>query len=447
MRDAFREWYQPDDNDVEQIVATGTIALDANVLLDLYRVGARRREEIFGAFRAIGDRLWVPYQAVLEYHTNRLKVIADTQTHFDKVFTEVEAAAAKALSSALKSIRDPAVRKQIQETFDVNMRRLESAHSALKDSHVLDLSQTRTGDPVRAALEIILTGDRLGKRPTDTELAERRQEAGKRINDKRPPGFQDADNKTDPCGDYLVWSELLAHARSADRSILFVTNDSKKDDWFLVLNGMTMGPLPTLVAEMAAASPNHAYHQVSLDGLLALANKYLGATVTDETIQTVRDVTLERQRNEIRVRIKRRAANEAYARDGRKRRTFFEHKYAPLLSELMEGSPRLQKDVLDILQTSHTSEEAEEQLTQLLYSIISSPSTGDSSLKFLRNRFSHSELDDLLRHAQDIESLDPRSRQNLPDVHASHSQGEHVVADELTEPDPNKNQPLESRDN
>ncbi|MBF9522605.1 hypothetical protein HA136_16815 [Mycobacteroides chelonae] len=67
MREAFNEWYYPGDDEIAHIVRVGTIALDANVLLDLYRVGSGRRQEILTALEKIGDRLFVPHQAAYEY--------------------------------------------------------------------------------------------------------------------------------------------------------------------------------------------------------------------------------------------------------------------------------------------------------------------------------------------------------------------------------------------
>ncbi|MBE5471656.1 PIN domain-containing protein [Mycobacteroides abscessus] len=290
MREAFSEWYYPDDDAIAHIVTTGTIALDANALLDLYRVGAGRRQEILTALEKIGDRLFVPYQAAYEYQKNRTSVLHDAQSTFDKVSEDIQKAAEDTLNTALKPIRDQAVRNEIREAFTGSFEAFKSKYAELRANHILDLKEARTNDPVRDELDRIASGPRLGKKPSAQSLQERRDEAQKRIDEGRPPGNADAKNKADATGDYLVWAELLEHAKNANRPILFVTNDSKKGDWFSTVHGRIMGPLPELVAEMADASPGHSYHQVMLDSLLWLTNKYINTKVSEDTIRTLREL-------------------------------------------------------------------------------------------------------------------------------------------------------------
>ncbi|MFT9661171.1 PIN-like domain-containing protein [Mycobacteroides abscessus subsp. abscessus] len=292
VREEFSEWYHLNDNAIAQVVREGTIALDANVLLDLYRVGADRRAEIIEALHTIGDRLFVPYQAAYEYQKNRLSTIADTQTKFDKTLKSIKDACGNALESALVEIRDKAVRAAIEQAFKDSFSSFEDKHARLRSGHILPLSETRREDPVRNELEKLLCGSSLGKRPTDIELEARRKDATTRINERRPPGFGDKD-KDEATGDCLIWAELLEHAKAIDRPIMFVTNDVKKGDWYSVVNGGIMGPRPELVTEMAVAAPNHYYHQGTLDNLLWLAKKILGVKIRTETIETVRDLAPE----------------------------------------------------------------------------------------------------------------------------------------------------------
>ncbi|MDO3126492.1 PIN domain-containing protein [Mycobacteroides abscessus subsp. bolletii] len=287
MREAFSEWYYPDDDAIAHIVTTGTIALDANALLDLYRVGAGRRQEILTALEKIGDRLFVPYQAAYEYQKNRTSALHDAQSTFDKVSEDIQKAAQEALTTALKPIRDQTVRDEIRGAFAESFDGFKSKYAEIRSSHILDLKEARTKDPVRDELDKILSGPRLGKMPSVKKIQERRQEAQRRIDENRPPGNADAKNKVDASGDYLIWAELLDHAKKVDRPILFVTNDSKKGDWFSTVHNKIMGPLPELVAEMAAAAPKHRYHQVMLDSLLWLTNKHLATNVSEGTIRTI----------------------------------------------------------------------------------------------------------------------------------------------------------------
>jgi hypothetical protein len=86
-----------------------------------------------------------------------------------------------------------------------------------------------------------------------------------------PPGYADEKKKDDPTGDYIIWSELLSHAKTSKRPLLFVTGD-KKEDWYRpTVRGRSIGPRVELIAEMRDASECQLYHQVPLDLFLYLA--------------------------------------------------------------------------------------------------------------------------------------------------------------------------------
>jgi len=82
-------------------------------------------------------------------------------------------------------------------------------------------------------------------------------------------------------GDYLIWCEVLDLASQVDTPVLLVTNDLKKD-WY----ERDDVPRAELVREFAEHSPN-GYHQVRLETFLRLVRDHLGATVKDETVESV----------------------------------------------------------------------------------------------------------------------------------------------------------------
>jgi hypothetical protein len=83
------------------------------------------------------------------------------------------------------------------------------------------------------------------------------KELEKRFEYRIPPGYRDA-KKSDiflhggliykqRYGDCLVWFQILQHTNhTKSSSVVFVTDDTK-DDWWLRINGMTVGPRPELL--------------------------------------------------------------------------------------------------------------------------------------------------------------------------------------------------------
>ena len=76
VRDLFAEYYPLTDAQVEECVVRGTIVLDTNVLLGLYRFSTEERKTLFEFLTKAKDRHWIPYQVALEYQRTRLSVVA-----------------------------------------------------------------------------------------------------------------------------------------------------------------------------------------------------------------------------------------------------------------------------------------------------------------------------------------------------------------------------------
>lgn len=289
MKSVLPEWYGHDDETLELIVTTGTIALDANVMLDLYRVGRDQREQILAALGAVSDRLFVPFQAANEFLRNRLTVVESVENVYKALLDGF-----KLEVKQLESLRDEELRTQVRGLLKEATAAYKAGLEKLRDEHIVPFDCVRNGeDPVLDALEALLTDQTLGSRPPAEVLDTRRALALARIDAGIPPGYEDAGKKPDPTGDYLIWAELLEHAKSSGRPLLLVTNDVK-DDWYRPrVRGQGLGPRTELIIEMREASPDHPYHQVPLNLFLKLSNKYLETEVDESTIETVEKITRE----------------------------------------------------------------------------------------------------------------------------------------------------------
>lgn len=281
MDSVLPEWYHHDDDTLKLILTTGTIALDANVLLDLYRVGNDQRTEIFAVLETVGSRLFVPYQAALEFQSNRLTVASGNETIFNNLTEGLRPKPAD-----LNAIRDRALRGQVKQLFDETFETFSMRLDEIRSEHTVRFEDVRADDAVRRRLDELLADGCVGQRPAVGELERRRQEAVKRLKDHTPPGFKD-EKKGDSSGDYLIWAELLEHAKDQQRPLLFVTNDEKADWYREPVRGQAIGPRTELVAEMRGVLPDHPYHQVNLGSLLALAKVHLHVPVDDSTISAV----------------------------------------------------------------------------------------------------------------------------------------------------------------
>jgi hypothetical protein len=75
--DGFEGYRILTDADVDRALTSALVAVDANVLLNLYRYNVQTTNDLLAVFERLGDRLVVPHQAVREFHRNRLAAIGN----------------------------------------------------------------------------------------------------------------------------------------------------------------------------------------------------------------------------------------------------------------------------------------------------------------------------------------------------------------------------------
>lgn len=131
-------------------------------------------------------------------------------------------------------------------------------------------------DTVRDALEPLLAG-RIGE-PRD--LAELAKEGAKRYGRKVPPGWAD-EKKPDPerYGDLAIWLDVIERAKADDKPVILVTED-RKEDWWWIRSGKTIGPQPQLVEEMQKKA-RQKFWMYTLGPFMEEAAKYLNIELKD----------------------------------------------------------------------------------------------------------------------------------------------------------------------
>ncbi|GAA1843447.1 PIN-like domain-containing protein [Asanoa iriomotensis] len=250
--DGFEGYLVHSDSDVDQALVSALIAVDANVLLNLYRYNERTTEDLMTIFERVADRLVVPHQAMREFHRNRLAAIGNPAGAAQEVRTALErnqrsshdALARWAKQVALDDEELDRLQTKVDEAFDV----VREAVGRGEPNRVRADTSTAE-DRVLCRLSLILNGRVLACPADEAELI---AEGNRRVEARVPPGYRDADkgdaNAEGAAGDFLVFRQATNEAARRNLDLAIITGDEKEDWWWRHRN-FAIGPRHEMVKE------------------------------------------------------------------------------------------------------------------------------------------------------------------------------------------------------
>ncbi len=287
MRELFRGYYRPTEQESLEIWKESTFSFDSNVLLHIYSYTPKTQERFFEIVQRLQDRVWLPHQVAYEYQNNRVKVIFQEL----KAYSEIHSV----LNESLESLRHNLKRYNKHSLISTNeivavieraFKRVKSNLTKANQEHP-DLLQS---DALRERITELLDG-KVGEAYSEDDLEEIYKEAERRFNYKKPPGYKDA-TKTIPgkYGDAVLWFQLIEYAKLKARPLTFVTDDMK-EDWWLEYEGKTISPRPELAQEMLSKARVQ-FYMYSADQFMAHAEEFLELPEQRAAIEEAREIRL-----------------------------------------------------------------------------------------------------------------------------------------------------------
>lgn len=292
MKDLFPGYFREESGELNDIWQHAIFVFDANILLNLYRYSDTSREDFLRILRQIQDRVWISHQAVEEYFQNRLAVIKSQEAAYDDTMKDIDA-----LESKLDNNRQhPFLSKRSLADLLQIFSEIKQELSESKKNH----SDRISNDPIKDALAEIFEG-KVGSPYTEEEFKTVFKDGELRYKRFIPPGYKDSnkaketDNYNDQkrkFGDLVVWLQTLSHARESAKDVIFITDD-KKEDWWEIFNGKTIGPRPELVKEFIDLTSKR-FYMYRADTFLNNANKFLDSKIAPETLAEVKQIHLDK---------------------------------------------------------------------------------------------------------------------------------------------------------
>lgn len=272
MRSMFPGQFRPSIEGFKSLWASCIFAVDANVLLNLYRYSPETRMELERTLTSVKERLFVPHQAAKEFLKNRLGVTVGQAEEYTKAIKAINDLSTTLSNKKKHPFLPEAELPKFNAQVEKLVVQLESQRASLLNRLITDeilefieaTFQERTGSPF-----------------DDTTLKALIVEGETRYQSEIPPGYRDGkkDASGDPYrkfGDLIVWKQLIAHAKEVEKPIVFITDD-KKDDWWLEQSGRTVGPRTELREEFIT--------EVSKDFWMYTVDKFIEETARTQNTQ------------------------------------------------------------------------------------------------------------------------------------------------------------------
>lgn len=280
MKSKFPDYYKPSESEYMSLWEEADFVLDANVLLDFYRVSESTKSDMEKLFIKIKDRTWIPYQAAKEYHRNIKSVIVEQEGKYLETL--------KFINKFNSGLAQPRNHPFLSDKLRIETKRVFKKLVSFIEQQQRNLFENLTGnDSTKDKIAKIFDGKVWECLPS--ELMKNICEEGKeRFSNKIPPGYKDHNkNGEDKYGDLIIWKEIISWAKKNKKPIIFITND-EKEDWIFECHGQTIGPHQEMISEFNRETNGQKLLIYNLYTFLRLSNIKLNIKINKESVEELK---------------------------------------------------------------------------------------------------------------------------------------------------------------
>ncbi|NJI82879.1 PIN-like domain-containing protein [Shewanella sp. Iso12] len=291
MRTTFPWFYKKTEQELKELFDKAEFVFDTNVLLNLYRYSDSTKNDVLKVIRGLSERCFMPNRVALEFFNGRLSVIHSQLELYEKAVGKIR----ELRRDIEHSKQHPFIGEDLHERSNDLFKELSEELEAGRVKHASRINV----DDILDDVSDIFDG-KVGQSKSEDELNKIATEAENRFKNKIPPGYEDA-SKAKDCtalhdklrayGDYIIWDEIIKHAKSTDVDIIFVTDDVKVD-WWQKEKGNIIGPRVELVKEFSDKT-GKLFHMYTVERFLEYVSTFVNTGISKESVREVNDLKEE----------------------------------------------------------------------------------------------------------------------------------------------------------
>lgn len=193
MKNTFREQFDLEKKQIQDIWENALVVFDTNILLNLYRYNKETRDDLLKYMKTFNDRLWMPFQVGWEYHNNRLNVSYNSLNAYNELLRIIENNR-KNIDNFFQN-KYPHHPQLSSSSFFNNYDKLEKeVKNYIKGLEKRDQKNFEKDTILEQVAE--LYNGKVGKDYSETEYKEICKEGENRYKLKTPPGYKDDTKKS-----------------------------------------------------------------------------------------------------------------------------------------------------------------------------------------------------------------------------------------------------------
>lgn len=284
MRNEFRSYYRPTDEEFDLMWREGVFVFDTNIFLNLYRYSEETSNSLLTMMDNLKKQLWLPYQVAREYQNRRVDEIFDRISACEDPVKEIR----KQLNACNEDQHVLNKNESIIKELGEILKKVEDFCKSKKLKYENLLKDDYIRDRLTSLFEY-----KVGNKYSKEKLEQIYGEGENRYKEEIPPGYKDKDKHVGKFGDLILWYQIVEKvkqekAESTPKPFVLVTDD-KKEDWWLRKHGKTIGPRIELIEEILSAGAI-SFHMYSSHQFLQKAGLFFKLDVAENTIKEIQDV-------------------------------------------------------------------------------------------------------------------------------------------------------------